>query len=388
MGRDGTPRPGYRDGVMSNSERVRRVTYWLIGGGVLIAWLGGAMSVIGEVSEGGFAPLHTLIAVVALVLFTVLYIRTVLAAVVGRGARREVVLAGLLALVVLITSSSGDTGGWGLIGPVWASVAVLGVSRAWAVAICAVTTVVCTLLTAPLSTWPLTLAYYALMCALAAWANRFQLWLWQVVRAAEEGREARARLAVTEERLRFARDLHDLVGHRLSAIAVKSELAGKLAAVADARAAGEIAEVRRLARESLRDIRAAVRGYRTLDLAAELRSVRAVLEADGVRCELDMPPADLPEDLGTLLAWVVREGTTNVLRHSAATRCAIGLTVRDGQVVLTMSNDGAGRGEGKPGSGLAGLAERVAALGGVLRAGPGEEGEFLLTATVPMGRTA
>jgi two-component system sensor histidine kinase DesK len=215
-------------------------------------------------------------------------------------------------------------------------------------------------------------------------ANRFQLWFWQVVKLAEEGKEAQSRLAVTEERLRFSRDLHDLVGHSLSAIAVKSEVAVKLSKVDTGRAVAEMDEVRGLARQALKEIRTAVRGYRTVDLDAEMRSMTAVLEAAGIRCTLETPQERLPEELATLLAWVVREGTTNVLRHSSATRCRIMIALRDGTAVLEMTNDGMVETGGRGGTGLVGLSERLAVMEGVVAAGPGGAGEFRLRATIPL----
>lgn len=375
--------------ALSDQERVRRATFWVLGGGVLLAWLGALMG-LSERAQAGRVPLVVVVPLLAaLVAFSVLYVRVVLAAIAGYVARREVVVSGLLTLALLGVFGR-ESWGWAIVGGVWASAAVLGVSRARAALIGAGTVVVCVLLATPKANHPALYIpsglSYTFMIVAAIWANRFQLWLWHVVKAAEEGREARARLAVTEERLRFARDLHDLVGHRLSAIAVKSEVATKLAVADGARAAEEMAEVRRLARESLREIRTAVRGYRTIDLDAELRSVRAVLEAGGVKCALELPETRLPDEVSTVLAWAVREGTTNVLRHSSASRCDIKVAVKEGSAVLTMRNDGVQEGSAAegPGSGLAGLAERVASLGGVLRAGPGERGEFLLTVTVPV----
>src|SRR5690606_23638090 len=124
----------------------------------------------------------------------------------------------------------------------------------------------------------------------------------------------------------FSRDLHDVVGHSLSAIAVKSELAARLATLQPERAEAEMREVRQLAREALREIRAVVRGYRTVDLDSELRSVRAVLNAAEIRTELELPGTRLPDEVSTVIAWLVREGTTNVLRHSTASWCRIAVT--------------------------------------------------------------
>ncbi|RBQ15369.1 hypothetical protein DP939_35265 [Spongiactinospora rosea] len=204
-------------------------------------------------------------------------------------------------------------------------------------------------------------------------------WLWGATQELQTGQEARAQLAVSEERLRFSRDLHDLLGHSLSVISLKSELSAKLALKDPAKAAGEMHEVRRLARDSLKEVRAAVRGYRDIDLDAELASVRAVLEAAGIRCAVDARTADLSPERRALLAWAVREGVTNILKHSTATQCSI--TIHEG--VLEIRNNGVTGSPGSTGSGLHGLSERISTEGGSLSAGPTDTGEYLLRAAMP-----
>ncbi|GAA4940124.1 histidine kinase [Streptomonospora halophila] len=211
--------------------------------------------------------------------------------------------------------------------------------------------------------------------------------LWDVVTEAHAARDAQARLAVTEERLRFARDMHDLLGHSLSALAVKSELAARLVE-ADPRAAGrEMSAVQHLARDALREVRTAVSGYRDVNLAAEAEGVRAVLAAAGVRCTVTGADTDVPAEQRSLASWVVREGTTNVLRHSCAKRCAVTLRRDSDSLVAEVFDDGTQEGgDGAPfGNGLSGLAERVASAGGALTAGPASGGEgFLLRAVLPL----
>ncbi|MFD0471898.1 sensor histidine kinase [Nonomuraea thailandensis] len=204
-------------------------------------------------------------------------------------------------------------------------------------------------------------------------------WLWWVIRDANKSREARARLAVAEERLRFARDLHDLLGHSLSVITLKSELAAKLATKDAGRAAAEMAEVRALAGESLFEVQQAVHGYQALDLEEELAGVRAALEAAGVRCAIEASTGGLSPSAKMLLAWAVREGGTNILKHSAATRCEI----RIDEGVLEMLNDGVTELPAAPGSGLRGLSERLVTVGGSFSAEPAPDGRFLLRAVVP-----
>jgi two-component system sensor histidine kinase DesK len=203
-----------------------------------------------------------------------------------------------------------------------------------------------------------------------------------------QAQEELARMAVADERVRFARDLHDLLGHSLSVIVLKSELAGGLLASDPARAATEVREIEQVARRSLAEVREAVGGYRRVALAAELAGARAALDAAGVRATVEEPPRDLPDPVQEALGWAVREGTTNVLRHSAAASCRVGFE-RDGdRVAVVIADDGAGGvpgGNGAGGSGLAGLAERVAGCGGRLQAGPRPEGGFQLRVEVPTG---
>ncbi|MFI0449457.1 sensor histidine kinase [Actinomadura sp. 6N118] len=204
-------------------------------------------------------------------------------------------------------------------------------------------------------------------------------WLWDVTQEFHAGQEARAKLAVSEERLRFSRDLHDLLGHGLAVISLKSELAARLGDRDPGKAAGEMLEVRRLAKDALTEVRAAVRGYRKLDLGEELASVCAVLEAADIRCTLNAHFEGLSPERSTLLAWAVREGVTNILKHSSATHCDI--TVENG--VLEIRNDGIDGVADRPGNGLSGLSERMASAGGSFTTVPTEAGEFLLRAAVP-----
>ncbi|MCG5220974.1 histidine kinase [Streptosporangium soli] len=368
--------------VSSDYERLRKVTLWSLAMMVLVAWLGAGLAVFAAPWPPSTGAL--VFPVAALIAFSVLYLRAAARAVEGCSpVVGELTAAGLLSAAVIL-SQGAVPWSWGVIGAAWTGMVAFGGTLWRVVAASAATGAIC-FVAALGSGDPFPALFNAVfMSAMLSGANRFQLWFWKVVKAANEGKEAQARLAVTEERLRFSRDLHDLVGHSLSAIAVKSEVATKLAAADPARAAAEMAEVRRLAREALREIRTAVRGYRTVDFQAELHSVRAVLDAAGIRCALTTPAAEVPAELGTLLAWVVREGTTNVLRHSTATRCRIEVTVDERLVTLEMVNDGAGAG-GARGTGLDGLAERVAAFGGEVTAGPADGGEFVLRAVVPTG---
>jgi two-component system sensor histidine kinase DesK len=226
----------------------------------------------------------------------------------------------------------------------------------------------------------------------------------------KETRAELARAAVAEERLRISRDLHDLLGHSLSLITLKAELAGRVIGTDPDRAAREIAELETVARRSLTEVRQAVTSYRQPSLAAELVSSRRMLASAGVECQLRVPDAySLPPTVDALLAWTVREGATNIVRHAAARHAAVVIDLTDTEASARLSDDGAGpRGKARPalsgaaaapagaaaqggdgaaGSGLAGLAERAARLGGTLSAGAGQDGGFWLRVSVPLTGT-
>jgi two-component system sensor histidine kinase DesK len=193
------------------------------------------------------------------------------------------------------------------------------------------------------------------------------------LRELHQAREKLAHQAVTEERLRMARDLHDLLGHTLSLITLKSELAGRLLEKDSLTALQEIHEVERVARQALREVREAVTGYRQQNLRGELDGARQILEAAGIACTIEDDARLLPSDVDALLGWVVREGVTNVIRHSRAGHCLIRITSTNEHAHVEVSNDGYPRenSETHPsGTGLSGLAERVAKRGGQMEAGP------------------
>jgi two-component system sensor histidine kinase DesK len=277
----------------------------------------------------------------------------------------------------------------------------------------------------------------------------------------KETRAELAKVAVAEERLRISRDLHDLLGHSLSLITLKAELAGRVIGTDPERAAREIAELETVARRSLSEVRQAVTSYRQPSLAAELVSSRRMLASAGIDCQVRVPVAySLPRAVDALLAWTVREGATNIVRHSAAKHAEIVIDLTDTAASARLSDDGvgppgeglraiagaiaggraagrggataggedtggdgaagdgaafesaeasasgkatasgasgqggaagdgtaAGAGAGHAGSGLAGLAERAARLGGTLSAGAGENGGFWLRVSVPLTGT-
>jgi two-component system sensor histidine kinase DesK len=196
-------------------------------------------------------------------------------------------------------------------------------------------------------------------------------------------REQIARLAVGEERLRFARDLHDLLGHSLSVIALKSELARRLILRTPGLAAHEVEDIEKVARDALREVREAVAGYRQPTLAAELAGAREALTAAGVQCHIDQEHAPLPPAVEAVLAWAVREGATNVMRHSQAQRCSIRVGQKGGSAIVEVIDNGRG-GSPAAGSGLSGLRERVVERGGNLIAEPLPHEGFRLRVTLPL----
>lgn len=219
--------------------------------------------------------------------------------------------------------------------------------------------------------------------------------LFRVIGELQAARRDLARLAVLEERLRVARDLHDLLGHTLSMIVLKSELARRLVTQDPGRTEQEIAEVEAVARQTLQEVREAVAGYRQPTLQSELEGAQQLLEAAGIHHQLEQAAVRLPPAIDAVLAWVVREGVTNVVRHSRARWCGIQVTQTSGQLRLEVTNDDRKlvmqRPEGLtisvPGSGLNGLVERAAALGGHVKAEPrladGASG-FRLQVEVPL----
>lgn len=212
------------------------------------------------------------------------------------------------------------------------------------------------------------------------------VWISRVLFELDRSRQTETRLAIAEERLRFARDLHDVLGRNLSVVALKSELASRVARTDPEEAAGQMEEVRQIADSSLKEVRDVVRGYRATDLDAELAGSRAVLEAAGVRCTITGTGAELPAPVQSALAWVVREGTTNVLRHSDATHCELSLGRDGATAMLTMENDGVRSAHRRSGgSGLIGLRERLESAGGTLTAEVRPGRRYRLTAMVETG---
>lgn len=222
---------------------------------------------------------------------------------------------------------------------------------------------------------------------------RSSLWLLSVVRELDQARRAQSRLAIAEERLRFSRDVHDVLGRHLSTIAVQAELASRLAERGDDRAAATMLEVRGAAHEALREARALARGYRPVDLSTELEGARSLVRSAGIDWHEDLD--DLPPRWREPVGWVVREAVTNVLRHSTATHVAVrferdpegsGRAGRAGSLVVR--NDGARPPDpAHVGTGLVGLQERLASAGATLSTARHDH-DFVLRVDFPAGPPA
>ncbi|WP_433431067.1 sensor histidine kinase [Nonomuraea sp. CA-141351] len=243
----------------------------------------------------------------------------------------------------------------------------------WGVPLGLVTTASTALITWPGHSVPVTLGLVTLTTGM----------LFLLVRTVIMLREANARIAAlsaAEERNRVARDLHDVLGHGLTAITAKLGLARRLFEVGDdpARGLAEVRDAERLSRQALGEIRATLSGYRRVSLAAELAGARAALQAAGISAVLPQAVEKVPEGLREPFAYVLREGVTNVIRHSRATRCE----VRLGPSWLEVRDDGRAE-PAPPGNGLTGLRERLAEVGARLEAGPLPGGGFRLMAALP-----
>lgn len=216
-------------------------------------------------------------------------------------------------------------------------------------------------------------------------------WLSTLVTELHSAREELAKMAVARERLRFARDLHDLLGYNLSAITLKSELTHRLVIKHPARAREELVEILQISRQALADVRAVASGYREMSLDEECVSARSVLAAADVQVQMEVNYRDLPVRVATVLATVLREGITNLLRHSKAEFCEISVQQVGGTVTIEMANDGVpndpvdSRSDSGPGgSGIHNLSARVAELGGELTTELQDNNRFRLRATLPL----
>jgi two-component system sensor histidine kinase DesK len=232
-----------------------------------------------------------------------------------------------------------------------------------------------------------TVQVQSFVVALAGACTTSFMRLMETVEELHRTRDELAHVAVAEERDRFSRDLHDLLGHTLSVMVVKAQAVRRLARTDPDQVVAHAADIEDVGRQALGDVRRAVDALRSPCLADELENARRALTAAGVETTVLGEGLELPDDVDAAFAWVVREGTTNVLRHSAAAHCRIELA-DGGDLRVTVSDDGIGSptvaGDGRS-SGLDGLRRRLVATGGRLEVEPEVEG-FRLTAVVPAGR--
>jgi two-component system, NarL family, sensor histidine kinase DesK len=207
-----------------------------------------------------------------------------------------------------------------------------------------------------------------------------------VIRYLHTTRAELAQLAVVRERMRFARDLHDLLGYSLSAITLKAELTRRLVDVNPERARDELADLLDVARQALADVRMVASGYRNMSLSKEAASVVSLLATAGITAQVEINCGALDEGIDTVLATVLREAVTNMLRHSAAQNCVVEADLTEEAVTLRVTNDGVSPSAAsrRDGGGLENLAERLEAVGGSLITRAGADGWFEVMATVPV----
>jgi two-component system sensor histidine kinase DesK len=299
-------------------------------------------------------------------------------------AQLAFVVSALAAIPLVAPVAAGQWATWA-----WLGAAVVGTAPLlWRWPVAVAVALLCTLVSATVAS--LTggslidhVVITAGMGAGLAAVNWCPVWLWELLVRAETSRASASQLAAAQERLRFAQDLHDVLGHDLTVIALKSELAARTAHQDPASAAREAADVRRLAEDAIERVRATAAGYRETDLAADLERLAALLGSTGVHCDLRVE-TEVAGAAGGVLSAIAKEATTNLLRHSDA-RCVRISVVRVGdQAVLTVVNDGVrpDRRTAPGGTGLDGMRARLSPLGGVVRS-ERSGGTFSLVAQVP-----
>jgi two-component system sensor histidine kinase DesK len=235
----------------------------------------------------------------------------------------------------------------------------------------------------------------ALGSAVVVWLTGLVLvWLLDLLWAAEAGRDAESGLVIAQERLRASRELHDVLGHRLGIIALKAELAADLAATDPARSRAESDEIRAIAATTLAEARRAVHGETVADLATQIASAELVLGSAGIETTVDIDTTLVPASVSRLLATVVREAVTNILRHSDARTVSMALHGTGPDPALVIVSDGTGRPESgtaagvfSSGTGLASLAARCEAAGARMVAGPADDGRFEVRVELPLSST-
>ena len=354
-------------------------------------WLLVLVITIGQLVREPLAPARHALTLVDLSVLAAIYLWLTLAIAPTTGRKtgivgRLVAVAAMAGLVVPLVYLVPEGGMWW---HVMYAVVAAGLALPPVAAACIIAVLV---VAAMLTAWFVTgIADLRLLILLAIGAGAMAVRLLAIlVQQLRHARGELARRAADEERLRIARDLHDLLGHSLSLIVLESQLVGRIVQRSPADAERKVAEIERSAREALQQVRSVVAGYRQPTLQGELSAARELLGASGVRTVVDDDVGPLPPNAERLLAWTVREAVTNVIRHSRARECVI-RTHRDGSCALvTIVDDGRGMPDGHvvTGSGLAGLAERAQAEAGRLTMGPGPSGGFSVALAVPIDGSA
>ena len=380
------PRPGdcsgdalSRAGGLSGMWRVFWCAIWL----VFLAYP------IGDIVSGRYSTARAALGWATLALFVALYLRTMWMALgVDPRARQRPQLAWLVALIVFSLTSVLFFGGqWGGV-IIYLGVATGATLRGRA-AIATLAVIAAAGAGAGLvnHVGVADVAFASFLSSALGVSMMGVRRMIQLIVDLDDARQEVARLTASEERLRFARDLHDVLGHSLSVIALKSQVARRLMGSDRPGAEAAITDVETVARQSLRDVRELVSGYRQRSLAEELLGAREVLAAAGVALQVDNQAGTPAPEVDGLLAWVVREGTTNLLRHSRARQGTIRIVPDAASTCLEITDDGTGGTEpSAAGSGLDGLRERMEAAGGSLDAGPRQPHGFRLAVRIPTGQ--
>ncbi len=368
--------------MVETRDRVNGRNRWIVG--ALVAQLFMVSAFVAVITADA-APALIAAACVLLLIFSGTYVflvgRLLQASVAARAAVVGLLL--LLTLPVFLVLGTSTTSLWVFVavagGMLFPFGAAMGIGVVLAVAMLAIDAIAGD----PLS-WELALTLVALTAFMAGFAANVRLNI-----ELRQTREELAVAAVAAERERIGRDLHDILGHSLTAIAVKAGLARRLMGSDPAAAATEIGDVEQLAREALKDVRATASGYREVSLTAELGVAAGVLRAAGIRADLPATADDVDPDARETLGYVLREAVTNIVRHSGARTCQVVLRARSIEIVD--DGDGVDRNPTNgTGSGLQNLADRLGAQGGSCEAGPGPDGGFVIRAGLPAavpGRT-
>ncbi|MFB9433890.1 sensor histidine kinase [Streptoalloteichus tenebrarius] len=358
----------------AHTHRVRR--NWLLYSGFFLLYL---LEPVLTLLQGDYSPAHRVIGIALVALYAASYLVVVWTCF-RASLRRRLVGAGWILAVGTTVGLFLGPDSWGLLTYALATLVVL-VPHPWGLVAAGTAALgaFADTFTLPDGPRPETLIQLGtLSLAMVAMNNMVQL----NARLRRAGDEI-ARLAAVEERARVARDLHDVLGHSLTTITVKAGLARRLletGPTGSERAVAEVGDLERLARQAMTEVRATVSGYREASLPAELAGARVALDAAGIRADLPHAVDDVPPRYQAVFAYVLREGVTNVIRHSGARTCR----VRLGPTWLEVADDGTGPGGGdRRSSGLAGLRERLAAVGGTLATGPAPGGGFVLRASAP-----